>query len=132
MDVIVKDSDSANQLPMFVKTMIQRLHQTTGIPLFSQYSFETFALPKLFSSLVLATQNPDAFRSILLLAAVHYSWKTGALNHFESTYLLHKLDCIRAINHSLADPNGIVSTACIKTVATLCITEVSRDVSQNH
>lgn len=86
-------------------------------------------LIKPMHSLVLATQDPEAFRSILLLAAVHHSWKTGALHHFEATYLFHKIECIRAINQYLSNTARYVSTACIKAVATLCITEVSCDGS---
>lgn len=66
----------------------------------------------------------DALRSNMLIAAMHYYWKVGALEHFKTTYLLHKTESIRIVNKWIQDPKNRTSPICLKTIATLCAAEV--------
>jgi hypothetical protein len=65
---------------------------------------------------------------MLLMAALHYSWKTGSLQAFENTFLFHKGESIRLVNDWLGDRSVMTITSCIKLVATLSIAEVGLDV----
>ncbi|KAH8898050.1 hypothetical protein GQ53DRAFT_837066 [Thozetella sp. PMI_491] len=81
--------------------------------------------PKSDWSLDLSTvgQDPTAFRSTLLMAALHYSWRTGSLQDYENTFLYYKGESIRLVNEWLHSPDGRTSSACMKLIATLSVTE---------
>lgn len=66
----------------------------------------------------------DALRSSMIIAAMHYYWKVGRLEHFNTTYLLHKTESIRIVNEWIKDPHKRTSPICLRTIATLCAAEV--------
>ena len=76
-------------------------------------------------------QNRTLFRSLLLLAGLHYSWNTGHLREYEATYLLHRIESLRAINDFIKDTNRDPRElrAQLGVIATLCLTDVSLALS---
>lgn len=72
----------------------------------------------------LNSENPDSFRSILLIAALHFAWRTGNLGEYERTYLYHKVKAIESVNKYLNDLSRKGDLTCMSTVATLCLVEV--------
>ncbi|KAI5455990.1 hypothetical protein BGZ63DRAFT_367804 [Mariannaea sp. PMI_226] len=75
------------------------------------------------SSLALTIQNPNAFRSSLLIAALHYTWNAGSLRSYESTFLFHKVDAMQLINEWLGSPSPKLVTTCIREICTLAFAE---------
>ncbi|KAH6884154.1 hypothetical protein B0T10DRAFT_493692 [Thelonectria olida] len=73
--------------------------------------------------LALATQNPDALRGSLLIAALHYAWNVGNLRNYESTFLYHKVEAMRLVNGWLKNMQPKVATTCIREICTLAFTE---------
>ncbi|KAH8882078.1 hypothetical protein GQ53DRAFT_886066 [Thozetella sp. PMI_491] len=74
---------------------------------------------------VLSTENPDSFRSILLIAALHFAWWPGKLGGYERTYLYHKVKCIESVNKHLKSLRSESALVCMSMVATLCMVEGS-------
>ncbi len=63
-------------------------------------------------SVAKAADDPIAFRSTLLIAALHYAWRYSNLEPFESTFIFHKVEGMRMINDALVEgPDP--STACL-------------------
>jgi hypothetical protein len=74
---------------------------------------------------VLKADNPESFRSILLIAALHFAWRSGNLGEYERTYLYHKIKCMESVNKHLAEWSRDGNLACMNTIATLCMVEVT-------
>lgn len=70
-------------------------------------------------------QSPDALRNTMLIAGLHYGWKAGRLQIFESTLLFHKIETMRLVNWLLVQSEPTAYHLCIRHIATLCLTEVS-------
>lgn len=68
--------------------------------------------------------DPFALRSTLIIAGLHYSWNTGHLQSYESTFLFHKVESMRAVNKWMLrqDPTKAAMTA--RQVVTLGFAEV--------
>jgi hypothetical protein len=79
------------------------------------------------SSLRLASKDPPMFRTVLLVAASHYTLQAGGLHHYEETYRFHMAKTINDIQELLDGlGNSIHSmTRCAKLISTLCMVEVS-------
>ncbi|KAH8901290.1 hypothetical protein GQ53DRAFT_740295 [Thozetella sp. PMI_491] len=75
------------------------------------------------SNISIAGQDPIELRTSLLIAALHYAWKTREYQTFESTYLFHKIECINLANKCLNDFDATKTTATVKLIATLCVVE---------
>lgn len=75
-------------------------------------------------SLAIATQNPDALRGSLLIAALHYAWNVGNLRNYEATFLHHKVEAMRLVNGWLKNLQPKVATTCIREICTLAFAEV--------
>ncbi|KAF4981960.1 hypothetical protein FDECE_17601 [Fusarium decemcellulare] len=75
-------------------------------------------------SLTTIINEPYAFRSALLIAALHFVWNTGSLQSFEATFLVHKVQAIRMVDEWIASRNFSLITAVIRQIATLCFAEV--------
>lgn len=71
-----------------------------------------------------SAQDAVAFRSLLIIAAMHYTWGNGSFAGFTSTFLFHRGESIRLVNRWLEDHFFMSSLSCMKLVATLCIAEV--------
>lgn len=69
-------------------------------------------------------QSPDALRNTMLIAGLHYGWKAGRLQVFESTLLFHKGEAMRLVNWLLVQSDSRRYHECIRHIATLCLTEV--------
>ncbi|KAI8722749.1 Zn(2)-C6 fungal-type domain-containing protein [Fusarium sp. LHS14.1] len=68
-------------------------------------------------------QSPDALRNTMLIAGLHYGWKAGRLQVFESTLLFHKGETMRLVNWLLVQSDSRRYHECIRHIATLCLTE---------
>jgi hypothetical protein len=73
------------------------------------------------------TSSPDSFRGVLLLAGLHFYWKTGDLGEFAYTYYMHKLEWIRSINEFLGrnDHDLITFRTYLNIIGTTALIEVS-------
>ncbi|KAJ0423489.1 hypothetical protein BJY00DRAFT_278646 [Aspergillus carlsbadensis] len=73
--------------------------------------------------IALATLNEHALRSTILIAGIHYSWNTGNLQAYESSFLFHKIESIRIINQWLqaSDPRSFV--VCVRQILTISLAE---------
>ncbi|KAJ3542163.1 hypothetical protein NM208_g4243 [Fusarium decemcellulare] len=95
-----------------------------------QYFYQADRAPQLLSgeqpkdSLMTIINEPYAFRSALLLAALHFAWNTGSLQSFEATFLVHKVHAIRTVDEWIAGRKFSLITAIIRQIATLCFAEV--------
>ncbi|EXL64667.1 hypothetical protein FOPG_19078 [Fusarium oxysporum f. sp. conglutinans race 2 54008] len=74
--------------------------------------------------LVSVMEHAHAFRNALLIASLHYTLNTGNAQHFQSTFLFHKLQTIRAVNGWLVDQSSDSVTSIIRQVASLCFVEL--------
>ncbi|KAL2865891.1 Zn(II)2Cys6 transcription factor domain-containing protein [Aspergillus lucknowensis] len=70
-----------------------------------------------------ATLDEHALRSTILIAGVHYSWNTGALQTYESSFLFHKIESIRTINKWLAASDRTSFVVCVRQILTICLAE---------
>nr|CEG03931.1 unnamed protein product [Fusarium acuminatum CS5907] len=66
--------------------------------------------------------NAGTLHNVILIAALHYVWKTGHLGPFEATFLYHKIESIRMINTWL-NSDSHDRLLCLKHITTLCFTE---------
>ncbi|WKT42267.1 hypothetical protein QSH57_007103, partial [Fusarium oxysporum f. sp. vasinfectum] len=83
-------------------------------------------MPSVLPSLrELNSENPDSFRSILLIAALYFAWRSGKLGVYERTYLYHKVKSIESVNKYLNGLSRKGALTCMSTVATLCMVEGS-------
>ncbi|KAK2686133.1 hypothetical protein QWA68_015093 [Fusarium oxysporum] len=83
-------------------------------------------MPSVLPSLrELNSENPDSFRSILLIAALYFAWRSGKLGVYERTYLYHKVKSIESVNKHLNGLSRKGALTCMSTVATLCMVEGS-------
>ncbi|KAF4462447.1 hypothetical protein FALBO_10743 [Fusarium albosuccineum] len=107
--------------------------QTDVVPLSKelfQYFYRADRAPQLISSnepkdsLTTIINEPYAFRSALLIAALHFVWNTGSLQSFEATFLVHKVQAIRMVDEWIASRKLSLITAVIRQIATLCFAEV--------
>ncbi|KAF5670927.1 hypothetical protein FDENT_11097 [Fusarium denticulatum] len=68
--------------------------------------------------------NPDFLQNTLLVSGIHYARNKGDLALFESTFLFHKIQCIRQVNSWLRrGPDKNLQTKCARYISTLAITE---------
>jgi hypothetical protein len=74
-------------------------------------------------------EHAHAFRNALLIASLHYTLNTGNTQHFQSTFLFHKLQTIRMVNGWLVDQISDSVTSIIRQVASLCFVEVGTMLS---
>jgi hypothetical protein len=74
--------------------------------------------------MIRATQDQNAFRSTLLLAALHYSWNSGDEKRYESVFLSHKGESIRETNKLLAKFDTKSLPVSVVQICTLCLIEV--------
>ncbi|KIL88371.1 hypothetical protein FAVG1_08450 [Fusarium avenaceum] len=71
------------------------------------------------------TEDPNALRSVMLFAALHYDWSTEeGMQAFESTFLYHKVKAIQAINGWIAGGRPQLLTSIVRQIATLCFIEL--------
>ncbi|KAF4448417.1 hypothetical protein F53441_8172 [Fusarium austroafricanum] len=75
-------------------------------------------------TLVSVMEHAHAFRNTLLIAGLHYSLNTGNAQHFQSTFLFHKLQTIRVVNGWLANQTSDSVTSIIRQIASLCLVEL--------
>ena len=68
--------------------------------------------------------QPMAMQNVMIVAGLHFVWKSGALREFESCFLLHRGHLIRAVNESLARAHEKQLVTLTVQVATLCLAEV--------
>ncbi|KAG7406482.1 hypothetical protein Forpe1208_v014256 [Fusarium oxysporum f. sp. rapae] len=85
-----------------------------------QYLFESSRTPKITPK---TPDNPCALRSAILMAGMHFSFQFGDLATFESTFLYHKIEVMRVINHWIASRDYKLEAAIIREMATLAFTE---------
>ena len=76
------------------------------------------------SSVALSTKEPVAFRNMLIIAALHFSFESGAFGNFEKTFLFHRGESIRLANDLLGKCGSRTSRGCMKLIAALCLVEV--------
>jgi hypothetical protein len=86
------------------------------------YLIQFFSLT--FSSLSSGFLDAQFLRNTLLVAGTHYAWNTGGLHAYESAFLFHKVESIRAVNTWIAHPDPKTAAECILHVSTLCVVEV--------
>lgn len=86
-----------------------------------------FTDPGFVCSLKLASEDSPIFRTVLLVAASHYSMQSGGLHHYEKAYHFHMGEIIHDLNVLVNNlDNSTPSIARIaRLVATLCMIEVS-------
>ena len=69
-------------------------------------------------------QTPDALRNTMLIAGLYYAWSAGHLMSFEPTLLFHKIETMRLVNSWLQKSDPKAYWACVRHIASLCLTEV--------
>ncbi|KAH7147225.1 hypothetical protein DER46DRAFT_615045 [Fusarium sp. MPI-SDFR-AT-0072] len=74
--------------------------------------------------LVSVMEHAHAFRNALLIASLHYTLNTGNSQHFQSTFLFHKLQTIRMVNDWLVNQTSESVTCIIRQIASLCFVEL--------
>lgn len=60
----------------------------------------------------------------MMLAATHYSWKTGSLEGFEKCFFYHKSEVIHLVNTRFPQGTTKLSIDVLKAIAMLSIAEV--------
>ncbi|CEL04211.1 hypothetical protein ASPCAL05342 [Aspergillus calidoustus] len=73
--------------------------------------------------IALATLDEHALRSTILIAGIHYSWNTGTLQAYESSFLFHKIESIRIINTWLQASDRRAFVVCVRQILTMCLAE---------
>ncbi|OIW25432.1 hypothetical protein CONLIGDRAFT_93305 [Coniochaeta ligniaria NRRL 30616] len=67
--------------------------------------------------------DPSALRSTLIIAGLHYSWNTGNLQAYESTFLFHKVQGIRTVNDWIEKQDAARAAVAVRQVLTLGFAE---------
>ncbi|EGU83430.1 hypothetical protein FOXB_06056 [Fusarium oxysporum f. sp. conglutinans Fo5176] len=67
---------------------------------------------------------PFKSKELFHYSSLHYTLNTGNAQHFQSTFLFHKLQTIRAVNGWLVDQSSDSVTSIIRQVASLCFVEL--------
>ncbi|KAL3487676.1 hypothetical protein BJX62DRAFT_227827 [Aspergillus germanicus] len=73
--------------------------------------------------IALTTLDEHALRSTILIAGIHYSWNTGTLQAYESSFLFHKIESIRIINTWLQASDLKAFVVCVRQILTICLAE---------
>ncbi|KAL3439974.1 hypothetical protein BJX65DRAFT_291310 [Aspergillus insuetus] len=73
--------------------------------------------------IALTTLDEHALRSTILIAGIHYSWNTGTLQAYESSFLFHKIESIRIINSWLQASDRRAFVVCVRQILTICLAE---------
>ncbi|KAL2796268.1 hypothetical protein BJX66DRAFT_324199 [Aspergillus keveii] len=73
--------------------------------------------------IALTTLDEHALRSTILIAGIHYSWNTGTLRAYESSFLFHKIESIRIINTWLQASDCKAFVVCVRQILTICLAE---------
>jgi hypothetical protein len=65
-----------------------------------------------------------ALSSVIVVASLHFVWKTGGIRDFEYTFLTHQGYLIYLVNQSLAAKQMKHASHLIRQITTLCLAEI--------
>jgi hypothetical protein len=70
-------------------------------------------------------RDPINLQTTMLLAAVHYAWRTGSMKGYEKAYLYYRYESIRFVNELIVADVNKISIKGLKLIAMLSLIEVS-------
>ena len=68
--------------------------------------------------------DPYALRSTMLIAGLHYLWKTGHLQSYERTFLFHKGETIRTIKEWIVKQDAANAAVAVRQAVILGFSDV--------
>ncbi|GKU07190.1 transcription factor [Fusarium langsethiae] len=76
--------------------------------------------------LAFVISNPEALRSAVLMAGIHFAFNAGTLSKFETTFLYHKIETVQQVRKLVSRGELKLLAGITKQIATLAYAEVCR------
>jgi hypothetical protein len=86
----------------------------------------------IFDSLAFIISNPEALRSAVLMAGIHFAFNVGSLSKFEPTFLYHKIETVQLVRKWVSRRDPKLVAGITKQISTLAYAEVRDPLSKSE